>query len=111
MELTLKDGTILRGEPDELSRIIKRIGETDGEDLARFRVYKSSSKGSLLISEMNSRHIQNAICKLYREWAAELNKKPIPMFLDLLRRGPNSPTILGMVEELANRRSRGHFDG
>lgn len=111
MEVTLKDGTILKGDADELSRIIKKIGDTDGEDLARFMVYKSASKGSLLISDMNSRHIQNAICKMYREWAAELNKKPVPLFLDLLRRGPNSPTILGMVEELGKRRSRGNFDG
>ena len=107
MEVTLKDGTTLRGNPDELSKIIRKIGETDGEELARFMVYKSSSQGSLLISEMNSKHIQNAICKLYREWAAELNKKPIPRFLDLLSRGPDNPTILGMVKELGKRRISG----
>lgn len=111
MEITLKDGTILKGDPNELSNIIKKIGESDGEDLARYMVYKSASKGSILVSEMNSVHIQNAICKLYREWAAELNKKPIQLFLDLLKRGPSSPTILGMVEELGKRRSRGAFHG
>ena len=109
MKVTLKDGTILNGDADELSKILKKIGETDGEVLARL-IYKSSSKGSVLISEMNSRHIQNAICKLYREWVADLNKKPISVFLDLLRRGPNHPTVLCMAEELGKRRSRGAFD-
>lgn len=103
MEVKLKDGTVIKGTPEQVSRVIKVMGEEDESGV----YYHSASKGAVRIADMNSYHLRNAICKLYRDWTAGLNSKPLDEFLNLIKAGPSSTTILSMVEELGKRRLAG----
>lgn len=105
MEVKLKDGTIIKGTPEQISRVIKVMGEEDESGV----YYHSASKGTVKISEMHDLHLRNAICKLYRDWTAQLNTKPVKEFLNLIKAGPSTPTILAMVEELGKRAANGRL--
>lgn len=105
MEVKLKDGTVITGTPEQVSRVIKVMGEED----ASGKYYHSASKGTVLIADMHDFHLRNAICKLYRDWTAQLNTKPIKEFLNLIKVGPSTPTILAMVEELGTRAKDGRL--
>ena len=98
-KVTLPSGVTIEGEGEDFRKTLEHLGYKEDDGIH----YSSSSKGVVLIKEMASNHIQNAICKIYRDWAADLNKKPIPQFIYMLHDGPSTKTMMSLIEELAKR--------
>ena len=107
-KVTLPNGIKLEGDSadpafkETLAKLIEVVGADAIDD---GKIYMSASKGATLISDMATPWLKNTICKLYRDWAAELSEVKSPVvFLKRLRSGPDSKTMLGLIEELATRR-------
>ena len=113
MKLYLKDGKSIEGTEEEIATLLT---VTDGEVLSLVsdfneygneHVYKSESKGFVIISKMESLHIKNAILKIYREWVERFhtddNFKDLYRFVDTVKHGPASATFMAMLTELRKR--------
>lgn len=98
------DGVEMSGNPDELAQLLTKLGIDD-----RALYYNSSSKGKLLISEMHTEHLRNAILRMYSDWVANLQRTVRSMddaeFLTVLKNGAGEGniTLLAMVNELHKR--------
>ena len=100
--VTLPNGVVLEGEGAEFRKTLEALGVDKVDDGIH---YPSSSKGLMPMKEMAIPHLKNAICKKYREWAADLSEvKDLKEFITKLHSGPNDKTMLGLIEELAKRR-------
>lgn len=102
MRYQLKSGAWIEGTQEQINAVRVSLGEfiPDG------RHYNSSSRGIVLISNMETTHLRNAIRKMYREWVESLdNTLSNHDFVLRLRSGPNTDiTLLGLVAELQRRR-------
>lgn len=99
MKITLKDGMTLEGTEEQIISTMERLG-LSGDGM----FYRSESKGLVLIKEMQSLHLRNAILKFYKEWLDELYKLPEPKdVVKAILDGINDPTWIAMVEELSKR--------
>lgn len=68
--------------------------------------YNSESKGMLLIEEMNSAHLRNAILKMHKDWLEGLRNISNPSsFVAALESGVDDLTYDSMVDELVFRDS------
>lgn len=100
--ITLPNGITLEGEGPEFQKTLEVLGVNKVDDGVH---YTSASKGITPIKEMATPWIKNAICKIYREWAAALSDiEDTKLFLMRLRIGPKTLTIKGLIEELAARK-------
>lgn len=63
-KITLSNGQEVEVSKDVYERILAEADET--------KYYNSNTKGKILIKEMNSQHLKNAITKKAKEEAAEL---------------------------------------
>lgn len=99
MRVTLSDGMVLEGTQEQIVDVMKRMG-LSGDGM----FYRSESKGLMVIKEMQSIHLRNAILKMYSEWVDSLHKiaEPKAVVKSILD-GPNDPTWLAMVKELNSR--------
>ena len=59
--IKLSDGTEIKGTEDQIFSIMKRLGYSKQEIDSNY--YESSSKGRILISDMDTQHIKNAFLK------------------------------------------------
>lgn len=106
MKLTLPGNLVVEGTEEQVRSLAQALGfahlvpaENDGLH------YRSSTHGLMKIKDMNTRHIINAIRKLYR---AEADNLPVDRvaLVQVLRNGVGSKnvTLLALVNELQLRR-------
>lgn len=101
MKVTLSNGVTVDGEPEDVRKMIEGIGLNP---LGTTTEYYSGSKGTLKIATMNTMHLRNAILKHYEDWVNGLHTIADPKeFIQALTNGPQNPTWLAMVTEMAKR--------
>ena len=99
MKVTMKDGLVLEGTPQQIAETMTKLG-ISGSTL----FYNSGTHGLILIQNMETYHLRNAIVKMYREWVEELRSISEPkMFVNKIVDGITDPTWIAMVEELSKR--------
>lgn len=87
--LTFEDGTKIEGTPDELRAIVQNLKDGHGK-FNNSDYYYSESKGEwLLIEDMATKHIRDAILKIYRKELdriqhADLDNEEFVMAIDYL---------------------------
>jgi hypothetical protein len=94
---------VLEGEGPEFQKMLEDLKILDPNDGLH---YRSDSHGLIPMKSMATPHLKNAIAKIYRAWATELKDLDVATFLARLRTGPNDKTMLGLIEELATRRTK-----
>lgn len=104
MELTLPNGLKVSGTESQVRELARSLGytmpaENDGVH------YRSSTHGLMRVKDMNTRHLINAIRKLYR---AEADALPVTR-VDLVQTlrtgvGTKNVTLLALINELQTRR-------
>jgi hypothetical protein len=101
VKLSLPNGITVEGPAAEVAAIARSygVGVNDGIH------YNSSSRGLIRISEMDTKHIKNALRKMYQAWAASLDTNlSTPEFREVLKNGPATDlTMLGLANELKRR--------
>lgn len=110
MEITTADGMKISGTEVQINAILKSLGyptvykklearENDGIH------YRSSTHGLMRIKDMNTRHVVNAIRKMYRAEADALSTDRSTL-VQTLRSGVGSKnvTLLALINELQTRR-------
>lgn len=102
MEVKLTSGAVLNGTAEQIGVVLKAIGETG---IGNGKYYFSESKGPVLIAEMNSIHLRNAILKFYSAWIENLHKESDPKkVVAKILAGIDDPTWIAMVKELNKRK-------
>lgn len=104
MSAVLPNGVKLEGPVKAVQELLRANGVFVPDGVH----YKSSHDGIIKIQEMTTRHIMNAIRKMYRTWTNELNADTLSFvdFREKLRKGPTEDiTLLALVNEL-NKRMR-----
>lgn len=99
MKVTLSNGMVLEGSSEQVAEVMEKMG-LSGDEL----FYRSGSKGLMLISEMQSLHLRNAILKMYTEWVDGLHRIAEPK--EVVQRivdGITDKTWIAMVKELSGR--------
>ena len=102
MKITLGNGLTIEGSQREVVDAMQKLGY--GSQNERF--YNSESKGLILISDMETSHLRNAVLKLNREWAESLSEIDDPQdVVEALEMGNQDKTFQAMLEELDDRDS------
>jgi hypothetical protein len=98
MKITLPNGLSVEGTQEQLEEILVKLGYDNllGDE----KYYFSDSKGPVLITEMNTMHLRNAILKFYETWVNNLHSIANPKLLvEKLQNGIDNKTWLVMVKE------------
>lgn len=99
MKVTLANGMVLEGSSEQVAEVMEKMGLSGDEVF-----YRSGSKGLLLIKEMQSIHLRNAILKIYTEWVNSLHRIAEPKeVVKAIVEGIADKTWIAMVNELAGR--------
>ena len=99
MKITLSNGMTLEGTPEQIAEVAKRLGYPISKDF-----YESESKGVILISEMATTHLKNALLKMYSEWVDSLRTERVPKELfNKIMNGINDPTFIALLREYQKR--------
>lgn len=106
MKITLPNGAVVEGTPDQIAVIARSFGVSLGNDGV---YYNSTSRGLIKITDMDDTHLANAIRKQYREFAASLSSKSGRDLVLTLRNGPSDKTFTALVAEYARRVSIGRI--
>lgn len=101
MKVVLADGTVVEGTDASVKTILEKIGLTPGSGDSV--IYVSKSQGPLLIKDMNTLHLRNAMLKLYEKWLANLRDLNGPELLKALEEGPSEDVMIAMIGEFAQR--------
>lgn len=100
MKITLPNGVTIEGTPEQVSDVGKKMGfDLQGDE----RYYWSISKGPILITEMETTHLKNAVLKIYREWVAGLSSLEPAQIYRKIANGIDDKIWLAMVRELRSR--------
>lgn len=106
MKITLTNGVTVEGTLEQINAVAKTFGLTSvyPED----KYYYSRSKGEyLLIKDMNTMHLRNAVLVMFGAWQSTLKTITDPRKLCMaLGEGPDPkdyPTFYAMVKELYTR--------
>lgn len=99
-ELTLSNGLVLRGTPQQIAETVKALGITFEDGIH----YLSESQGLLKISEMNTQHLRRAMLKMYREWVENLTNLSRDGLIKAVQDGPNNLTFLALLQVYALRK-------
>jgi len=99
MKITLENGLVIEGTAEQVTGVLKSMG-ISGDGM----FYNSGSRGLVLIREMNSIHLRNAILKQYSEWVDGLHRLSEPKeVVSAILGGIQDKTWIAMVQELASR--------
>jgi len=99
MKVTTSSGMTIEGTEREVTDAMKRLGISVEEHM-----YKSSTRGWLVISEMESTHLRNAMLKIYSEWVNSLHAIKSPKnVVEAVIEGCTDKTFQAMVLELHKR--------
>ncbi len=102
MQVKLLSGAVLDGTAEQIGVVLKALGE---KGIGNGLYYFSETKGPVLITEMNSMHLRNAILKFYADWVKELHTEIDPkVVVKKIVAGISDPTWLAMVKELSKRK-------
>ena len=97
--ITLPNGLTLSGTADQVTETAKKLGFAHlGDDGIH---YMSESKGLIKIADMDTRHVRNAMLKLYREHVASLAQLSDKDLLRALRDGFDSKTFTSLLFHFA----------
>lgn len=102
LSITLPNGIKVEGTAEQVRDIIEKLGYTNmvGDEL----FYFSSTKGWILIKEMNTTHLRNAILKYYESWVKSLHEVRNPRVLvNKMEAGISDKTWLAMLKEYYTR--------
>ena len=104
MKVTLPNGMVVEGSPEQVKQVASFYGIKNlvGDD----QYYYSESKGELLlIYNMNTSHLRNAILKFYREWTEKLSEIKNPQLLcRTMQSGIQDRAWLSMVRTYSTRK-------
>lgn len=94
----------LEGDPKEVMAAATSLGYTFPPD----KFYQSSSKGPIEIKSMETKHLINAVVKLYSEYLRNAAKKATTGadFMSTITKSKSiedTPSLLPMMQELASR--------
>lgn len=99
MKVILENGMTLEGTEEQIVSVMEKMG-LSGDGM----FYRSETKGLLLIREMQSLHLRNAILKIYSEWVDGLHKIAEPKeVVQAIVDGITDKTWIAMVKELSGR--------
>ena len=108
MNITLPNGLKLDGTVEQVTETAQKLGFSMEDLFSPREFYKSSTKGYIKITEMQSQHMMNAVNKLMVPWLKDLAKTSktgrefIEGFQD--KRGiENHSNLLAMLKELSGR--------
>lgn len=105
VEVTLEDGTKIKGTEEQVISIIKRLGYS--QDIMDNCYYDSKSKGRILITDMDSQHIKNAYVREIRESLASYRFKDMTDFVEFASIFTGTEietrTCSNLIEELERR--------
>jgi hypothetical protein len=100
MKITLGNGLTIEGSQREVVDAMQKLGYGNEDE----KFYNSESKGLILISDMETSHLRNAVLKLNREWAESLSQIDEPEeVVDAIMTGNQDRTFLAMLDELTDR--------
>lgn len=92
------DDIEIRGTKEKVKTILHKLG---------YEYYESSSKGLILLKDMDDEHIRNAIIKLSKEVFDAMRKEPMESFISRLGsnglNGGYCEEIERLVKELKSR--------
>lgn len=101
MKVILENGMTLEGTEEQIVSVMEKMG-LSGDGM----FYRSETKGLLLIREMQSLHLRNAILKIYSEWVDSLHRIAEPReVVKSIVDGITDKTWIAMVKELSGRES------
>jgi hypothetical protein len=104
IKVTLENGAVIEGTEAQITAVCAALGYS-------LPTYKSSTKGLLLIANMATPHIVNALLSEYRKWLDSLRGMSTPAILRHLKHGAgkDSPIIVNLAQELTKRVDKGVF--
>lgn len=100
--IKLPNGLEITGEPDVVMAALEKQGYTM-ESVVPDGYYMSASKGLIKISQMNSRHIINAVMVMYRRWLDGSEKLSVGEFRKKILQGPDADQLRSLMQELIRR--------
>lgn len=105
MEVTLPGGLLIKGNKEAVLVAIKQMGYSSKDLFPEKEYYESSSKGLVLIKDMATEHLKNAVAKKMTEYIASIKKEATSGrdFVDRLTNWGHlnkSPNLLAMIKEL-----------
>lgn len=95
-------GMIIEGPYATVKETVAKLGG-NVDALLRNKYYSESHGRYVDISEMDTRHIENAIKKSYREWASNLTAFSGSELLQILTKGNLNTTYIDLVAEYTKR--------
>ena len=100
MKITLPTGAVVEGTPEQVTEILNFLNATPNPTL----YYKSESRGYILIKEMDTNHLRNAILKQVKEWTSYLYTLTDPReVVEEIVSGIENATFSAMLKELNTR--------
>jgi hypothetical protein len=87
---------------------LNKLGYSE-KDVSIPGMYWSNSKSNfLLISDMATQHIRNALLLEYKTWTEDLRSLDNSAFMDSILKGPGTNTVIqSLAQELNNRQEKG----
>jgi hypothetical protein len=109
MKYKFKSGAEVEGTVEQILEVAKALGETVSLDSALLTgYYVSEHSGLLKISEMQERHLRNALLKRAKKFYEELGKNSssltLPNFLENFTALVEDKVIYQLFAELAKRK-------
>ncbi len=102
LKITLPNGISVEGDVDSVRETIEKLGFSNmvGDETHYF----SQTKGWILIKDMNTTHLRNAILKYYETWVNKLHEVRNPKLLVAkMQDGISDKTWLSMLKEYYRR--------
>lgn len=102
MNITLPNGLKVEGTPDQINKVAQTFGYSDV--IGEGTYYKSDTHGYIRIVEMDTRHLRNAMLKMYRNWVTSLSGETDDRALVFkLRDGITDKTFMALLAEFIRR--------
>jgi hypothetical protein len=99
--ITTPTGLQVTGTAEEVGNVLKALG------LTKANYYHSETHGLVYIPTMDSRHIRNAMLKIYRTWVEKLSNHNGYDLLQALRNGCQDQTFTELLTEYVKRVNQG----
>lgn len=100
MVYTFPNGVKVEGTVDQ----VKQAAKAFGYNFEMHGYYNSSSRGLVRITEMDTRHIRNAMFAKYRDWFNGLGgKTDLDLAKSLVDAGPNDREFTELYAEFVKR--------
>lgn len=99
-KIRLPNGVMIEGSNSQIIEAMNKLGY--GYDKTLF--YNSTSRGYVLIADMETTHLRNALLKFYAQWVKDLHFVDDPQEVcRLIIDGPSDPTFRAMLVEYSTR--------